>query len=195
MRLTHWVNAYAMGCMIGSGWGIYNASPLFPFRFPAWATLGGWLGGSIAWHLAAMWLLVGNGLLYLAYGLVSRHFRRQFLPLRPREIFRDLAAATRLRLHHEPGRYNAVQRLSYIVVLALGVLAAVSGLLLWKPVQLQALSSPLGGYEVMRRVHFLAMTGIASFILIHLVLVCLVPRTLPGMVTGRARVDGTEVSP
>lgn len=71
VRLCHWLNAYAMACLIGSGWGIYNASPLLDFRFPAWATLGGWLGGSIAWHLAAMWLLLGNGLCYLAYGLSS----------------------------------------------------------------------------------------------------------------------------
>ncbi len=69
VRLCHWLNAYAMACLIGSGWGIYNASPLLDFRFPAWATLGGWLGGSIAWHLAAMWLLLGNGLCYLAHGL------------------------------------------------------------------------------------------------------------------------------
>jgi thiosulfate reductase cytochrome b subunit len=54
VRITHWVNAYAMICMIMSGWMIYNASPLFGFRFPVWATLGGWLGGAVAWHLASM---------------------------------------------------------------------------------------------------------------------------------------------
>ncbi len=187
VRVTHWLNAFAMVCMIMSGWRIYNASPLFPFSFPAWATLGGWLGGAIAWHFAAMWLLVGNGLVYLLYGLLSGHLGRSFLPLSPVAIWRDLLAALALRLDHRLGRYNAVQRLLYVVVLVLGVLAVASGLALWKPVQLQALTELLGGYEVARRVHFLAMAGIVGFILVHLILVVLVPRSLPPMVTGRAR--------
>jgi thiosulfate reductase cytochrome b subunit len=186
VRLTHWVNAVAMTCMIMSGWQIYNASPLFGFQFPAWATLGGWLGGAIAWHLAAMWLLAANGLVYVLYGLISQRFRR-LLPLKPREILRDAQDAARFRLRHSLGEYNAVQRLAYVVVLALGVLAVASGLALWKPVQLQALSDLFGGYEVARRVHFLAMAGIAGFVVLHLALVLLVPRTLPTMITGRVR--------
>jgi thiosulfate reductase cytochrome b subunit len=186
VRLTHWVNAVAMTCMIMSGWQIYNASPLFGFRFPAWATLGGWLGGAIAWHLAAMWLLAGNALVYVLYGLISRRFRR-LLPLRPREILRDAQDAARFRLRHSVGEYNAVQRLAYVVVLALGVLAVASGLALWKPVQLQALTDLFGGYEFTRRVHFIAMSGIAGFVVLHLALVLLVPRTLPAMITGRVR--------
>src|ERR1700731_2688391 len=110
VRLTHWVNAVAMTCMIMSGWQIYNASPLFGFRFPAWATLGGWLGGAIAWHLAAMWLLVGNGLVYVTYGLLSGHFRGSFLPLSPRAVLRDMRAALTFKLSHRLGTYNAVQR-------------------------------------------------------------------------------------
>jgi thiosulfate reductase cytochrome b subunit len=184
VRVTHWVNAFAMACMMMSGWGIYNASPLFGFRFPAWATLGGWLGGAIAWHLAAMWLLVGNGLVYVAYGVGSGHFRRHFLPLRPGEVLRDAREAARFRLAHRTGEYNAVQRAAYAGVLALGVLAVLSGLSLWKPVQLQGLAALFGGYDVARRVHFVAMAGIAGFIVVHLLLVALVPRTLPGMVTG-----------
>jgi len=187
VRLTHWVNAVAMVCMIMSGWMIYDASPLFGFRFPAWATLGGWLAGAIAWHLAFMWLLVGNGLIYLTYGLLTRHFRRSLLPLWPREILRDAGDAARFRLRHRVGEYNAVQRLAYVGVLLLGLLAAASGLALWKPVQLQALTALFGGYEFARRVHFAAMAGIVGFVLLHLILVLLVPRTLPAMVTGRAR--------
>ncbi len=187
VRVTHWVNVFAMVCMIMSGWMIYDASPLFGFRFPAWATLGGWLGGAIAWHLAAMWLLVCNGAVYVVYGLISRRFRRTMLPLWPSEILRDARDAARFRLHHRVGEYNAVQRLAYVGVLTLGMLAVVSGLALWKPVQLQAVTALLGGYEVARRVHFVVMTGIVGFILLHLVLVMLVPRTLPGMVTGRVR--------
>jgi thiosulfate reductase cytochrome b subunit len=194
VRLTHWVNAYAMGCMIASGWGIYDASPLFGFRFPGWMTLGGWLGGSIAWHLAAMWLLVGNGLFYLAWGLASRHFQRDLLPIRPREVLRDFGAALRLRLGHRIGRYNAVQRLFYVAALLFGALAVLSGLMLWKPVQLQALTALVGGYEVVRRLHFAAMAAIVGFTVVHLALVAVVPRTLPAMITGRARLPDGEAA-
>ena len=191
VRLTHWINAFAMACMIMSGWMIYDASPLFGFKFPAWATVGGWLGGAIAWHLAAAWLLVGNGLVYIAYGLVTRHFRRSFWPLSPREILRDAGLAVRLRLAHTAGGYNAVQRLAYVVTLVLGVVAVASGLSLWKPVQLNWLSELFGGYEVSRRVHFAAMAGIVGFIVLHLALVRVVPRTLPGMIVGQVRARET----
>jgi len=186
VRITHWVNAFAMTCMVMSGWRIYNASPLFPFTFPDWATLGGWLGGAIAWHLAAMWLLVANGLAYVLYGLVSGHLRRRLLPIRPAEVLQDAGAALRLRLDHRPDVYNAVQRLLYVLVLLAGFGVVVSGLALWKPVQLFWIADALGGYEVARRVHFIMMASIVGFVAIHLLLVILVPHTLPAMITGRA---------
>ncbi len=187
VRLTHWVNAAAMACMFMSGWGIYDANAFWPVYFPRWATLGGWLGGSLAWHFAMMWLLVGNGLLYVGYGLGSRHFARQLLPIAPSAVWQDFRSALSLRLVHDQG-YNAVQRLAYLVALLLGVAMVVSGLCLWKPVQLQGLLMLLGGYEAARRVHFLAMTGLALFVMVHLALVAAVPRTLPAMITGRERV-------
>ncbi|MBK1658221.1 cytochrome b/b6 domain-containing protein [Paracraurococcus ruber] len=190
VRITHWINAFAMVCMSMSGWGIYNASPFFGFRFPAWATLGGWLGGSIAWHLAVMWLLVANGLVYGLFGVLCGHFRRRLLPLRPREMLTDIVAALQLRLAHRGGTYNAVQRASYVGVLLLGLLILASGLALWKPVQLQVLAQALGGYEAARRIHFLAMAGIVAFAILHLAMVALVPRTLPGMITGGAPPKG-----
>ncbi len=192
VRLTHWVNAVAIVMMVMSGWKIYDASPLFGFVFPNWATLGGWLGGAIAWHLAAMWLLVANGAVYVAYGLASRHFARHMFPISPRGVLRTMREALTFRLHHKLGTYNAVQRLLYVLVLLCGVAAVLSGLSLWKPVQLQALAALLGGYEAARRIHFAAMSGIVAFTAIHLLLVVLVPSTLVAMVTGRARVDAQE---
>jgi thiosulfate reductase cytochrome b subunit len=192
VQATHWINAFAMVCMVMSGWQIYDASPLFAFTFPAWMTLGGWLGGAIAWHLAAMWLLVGNGLVYVVHGLVGGRFRRVLLPLSLASVWRDARAALTFRLDHSSGAYNAVQRLAYIVVLLLGALAVVSGLALWKPVQLP-FAALLGGYEVARRVHFFAMAGIVAFVVLHLTLVMVVPRTLVSMITGRSR--QAEVEP
>jgi thiosulfate reductase cytochrome b subunit len=188
VRVAHWINAAAMVIMIMSGWGIYNATPLFPFSFPSPITLGGWLAGSIAWHFAAMWLLVVNGLAYVAYGVLKGHFARRFLPLTPRLVWADASAALRLTLRHRPGTYNAVQRASYVGVLVLGVVLVLSGLSLWKPVQLHGLATLMGGYEVARRIHFMAMAGLVLFIAVHLALVVIVPSTLPGMITGRARV-------
>jgi thiosulfate reductase cytochrome b subunit len=193
VRFAHWLNAAAIVVMVMSGWGIYNASPLFAFRFPPWATLGGWLGGAIAWHLAMLWVLVANATMYVVYGLLSGRFVRMFLPLTPGLVWHDLVRALSLGLSHQPGTYNAVQRLAYVGVLMLGALAVLSGLALWKPVQLQTLASLLGGYEVARWIHFLAMTGIVSFVLLHLTLVALVPRTLPSMLTGRARAPRADV--
>jgi thiosulfate reductase cytochrome b subunit len=194
VRITHWVNAFAILCMVTSGWKIYNASPIFDFMFAKWLTLGGWLAGALAWHFAAMWLLVVNGLVYVVYGIVSGHFRRDFLPLSAGSIWRDFVAALTFRLKHRLGAYNAVQRLLYTVVLLLGVGVVLSGLAIWKPVQFQTLAALFGGYDTARIVHFAMMSGIVGFVAIHLALVLVVPSTLLPMVTGRAPEDRDEVS-
>lgn len=186
VRITHWINAIAILIMVMSGWRIYNASPLFDFRFPSSITLGGWLGGAIAWHFAAMWLLVINGAVYLAYGFYAGHFKKDFLPLRIADLIADTRAALTFKLDHELGHYNSVQRLLYIGVICAILLVVLSGLAIWKPVQFYYLTSLLGGYEIARRVHFVAMAGIVAFVLVHLALVILVPKTLPPMFTGRA---------
>lgn len=184
LRLMHWLNALAIVTLIGSGWQIYNAAPLFPFSFPEAITIGQWLGGAVAWHLAAIWLLVLNGVSYLVWGTVSGHFRRKLAPPGPRAIWADLLAALRFRLPHEHGRYNAVQRVLYLAVIALGVLAVLSGLAVWKPVQLWWLSDLFGGFRASRYVHFFAMAGIVGFLAVHLALVALVPRVLWPMIAG-----------
>nr|WP_084376843.1 cytochrome b/b6 domain-containing protein [Pseudomonas mucidolens] len=187
VRLTHGLNAACMVCMFMSGWAIYNASPLFGFRFPVSVTVGGWLGGALAWHFAFMWLLLINGAIYVLYGVVSRHFKRELLPIGLAALKRDLTDALRFRLVHEKGVYNAVQRLMYWMVLAAGALVVISGVAIWKPIQLQELVALLGGYDVARYVHFAAMAMIAAFVVIHLGLVMLVPKTLMPMITGGAR--------
>jgi len=122
---------------------------------------------------------------YLLYGLAFGHIRRRLFPLRVHEIWHDAALALRFQLPHDSKRYNAVQRLLYVLV-ALGIgLAIVSGLAIWKPVQLYPLTFLFGGYEVARRVHFLAMSGIVVFVVVHLALVAIVPRTLRPMLTGQ----------
>ena len=186
VRIAHWLNALAIVIMITSGWRIYDASPLFSFEIPSGLTLGGWLAGALQWHFAAMWLLVLNGTVYVTYGIFSGHFRRRFLPLSARAVAGEFAGLMRGRLTHDLGRYNAIQRLAYVVVILLGVLLVLSGLSIWKPVQFQGLAAFFGGYDNARLVHFLAMAGVTGFIAIHLALVLLVPRTLLPMIIGRA---------
>lgn len=184
VRVTHWIGAIAMLCMITSGWQIYNASPILPFRFPAWATLGGWLGGALNWHFAAMWVLAGSGSVYLAYGLASGHLRRDIRPAGPRAVWRDMIAALTFRLAHREGHYNAVQRLLYTGVLLVALLTVASGVSIWKPVQFGWITWSLGGYDIARRIHFALMSLIVGFLLVHLALVALVPSTLRSMITG-----------
>lgn len=187
LRIGHWLNALAVVVLVTSGWRIYNAAPFFPFRFPAEITLGGWLGGAIQWHFAAMWLLAANGLVYLALNVASGRLGRKFFPLSPRGVWRDAWAALRGRLSHaDPRHYNQVQRLAYLFVMVDLVLLVLSGLVLWKSVQFAVLRELLGGYEFARRIHFVSMALLVGFVGVHLVMVALVPKSLLAMLSGRA---------
>lgn len=187
VRIAHWLNAVAIILMIMSGWQIYNASPLFEgLRFSHSITLGGWLGGAIQWHLAAMWLLMVNGLVYLALGLVTGRFRKKLLPITPKGVFDDTRAALTGKLSHaDLSVYNQVQRLLYTGVIVAGVLVVLSGLSIWKPVQLQWLTALFGGYDVARHVHFFCMAAIVGFLVVHVTLAVLVPKSLRAMIIGR----------
>jgi len=188
IRIAHWINVLAILILLLSGWRIYNASPLFDFRFPSEWTLGGWLAGALQWHFAAMWLLVVNGLIYVAYGILSGHFRRKLLPLSPSAVLRDVGAALRGKLAHDDlAVYNAAQRAAYLAVIVLGVVLVLSGLVIWKPVQFQTLGLLMGDYEGARYIHFFAMAGVVLFVIVHVVMVVLVPRTFTSMFTGRVR--------
>jgi thiosulfate reductase cytochrome b subunit len=186
VRVTHWINALAMLVMIGSGWQIYNASPLFGFEFPRAITLGGWLAGALLWHFAAMWVLVINGIVYLALGIASGRFGNKLFPIRPGEVIRDLLAAMRGRLAHDDlSAYNAVQKLLYVGVILAGIVIVLSGVAIWKPVQLQELTALFGGYDAARYVHFFAMAAIVAFLVVHVALAVIVPKSLRAMIVGR----------
>jgi thiosulfate reductase cytochrome b subunit len=186
VRITHWINAIAILVMIGSGWQIYNASALFVFHFPKSIALGGWLAGALLWHFAAMWALVINGLVYVTLGLATGRFRRKLLPIRPSDVIADAKAALTLKLAHDDlSHYNAVQKVLYAGVILCGILIVLSGLAIWKPVQFQELTFLFGGYDIARYVHFFAMAAIVGFLLVHVALALLVPKSLRAMVAGR----------
>ena len=186
VRALHWTNAFAMVLMIMSGWQIYNASPLFGFSFAKSITLGGWLAGALLWHFAAMWLLMVNGLIYLAVGIATGRFRRKLLPITPGGVISDTRAALTGKLSHEDlTRYNQVQKLLYAGVIVIGIVIVLSGLAIWKPVQLQYLTALFGGYDAARYVHFFCMAAIVAFIVVHVALALLVPKSLRAMIIGR----------
>ena len=186
VRAMHWINALAIILMIMSGWQIYNASPLFDFRFAKTITIGGWLGGALLWHFAAMWLLMINGLAYLITGLASGRFRKKLLPITPAGVLSDLRAALTFKLAHDDLTvYNSVQKLLYSGIIIVGIVIVLSGLSIWKPVQLQYLTALFGGYDVARYVHFICMSLICLFLIVHVALAVLVPKSLRAMIIGR----------
>lgn len=200
IRITHWLNAIAMIIMIGSGWRIYNDSPLIPgFEFPNWITIGGnaavsdakWQNhayGGLQWHFAAMWLLVANALIYAGFAVWSGRLRRMMFPITVAGVMHTIRETLRFKLNHEHGVYNHVQRLMYLGVMVLIIGVVLSGLAMWKPVQFQTLALLFGSFQGARWVHFVCMTGIVLFMLVHIALALLVPRTLVSMTVG----DGVE---
>jgi len=187
VRTMHWINAVAIILMIMSGWQIYNASPLFDsFRFSHAITLGGWLAGALLWHFAAMWLLMVNGVAYLIVGFATGRFKRKLLPITPGGVISDAKAALTGKLSHDDlTRYNQVQKLLYAGIIIVGVLIVLSGLSIWKPVQLQYLTALFGGYDAARYVHFICMSAIVAFLVVHVALAVLVPKSLRAMIIGR----------
>src|SRR5277367_987829 len=186
VRTMHWINAVAIVLMITSGWQIYNASPLFTFSFSHSITLGGWLGGALLWHFAAMWLLMVNGLVYLTVGFATGRFARKLLPITPSGVIADTKAALTGKLSHDDlSKYNYVQKLLYVGIIVVGVVIVLSGLSIWKPVQLQYLTALFGGYDIARYVHFVCMAAICAFLVVHVALALLVPKSLRAMIVGR----------
>ncbi len=201
VRLTHWVNAVVLVGMIASGLQIYGAYPRFGLRgapslvpnpfhdttFPEWARLGGWLAGGLNWHFFLMWPLMLSGLLYVGYLVLSGEIRT--LIFRPRDIPRAVEMQLyylRLRKDHPPqGKHNALQKAAYSFIVLLGGLSVLSGLAIWKPVQLSFLTSLFNGYEYARVWHFAAVWLFTGFLVLHVVLVFVVdPASLRAMITG-----------
>ena len=189
VRIMHWNNALAMFIMIPSGWGIYDDSVIFGWiYFPPAIRLGAWAAPSLLWHFAGMWLLVVNGLAYLAYGIVTGRLRERMLPIRAGDLLATVRDTLRLHVAHDDlTTYNAVQKLLYIVVILAGISQVVTGLAVWKPIQLSGLVWLLGGFQSARLIHFLGMSVIVGFVLVHVALALLVPQTLWAMLTGGPR--------
>src|SRR5271166_1248431 len=191
LRIMHWTNAVAVFIMIGSGWRIYNDDVIFGFlHFPDALVIGKWAQYGLQWHFFGMWIFVLNGLAYLCYGIATGRFRRKLFPISVREVFVTIAEALRLRLRHDDlTHYNAVQKVLYLGIIMVGILIVISGLALWKPVQFSELANLFGSFQNIRLVHFFCMSAIVIFIVVHVTLALLVPKSLVAMLTGGPAID------
>jgi thiosulfate reductase cytochrome b subunit len=186
LRIMHWTNAVAIFIMIGSGWKIYDDEVIFGWlHFPDSLTIGKWAQHGLQWHFFGMWIFVINGLCYLTYGIVTGRFRRKLFPISIGEIVATVGDALRFRLKHDDlTHYNAVQKILYLGIMTVGVLIVISGLALWKPIQFSELAALFYNFQTIRLVHFLCMTAIVAFLVVHITLALLVPQSLAAMVTG-----------
>lgn len=200
VRTTHWVNVIAVTIMVGSGLRIFNAYPAFaprggtfccyPFErqpIPGWLTFGGWLAGARNWHFAMMWVLVLNGLVYLTFIYLHGEWR----DLTPRRgDIRDAWEMVKFyvfvrRDHPHQGKHNALQKVAYFSMPLLGIILVLTGLAIWKPVQLAPLTSVFGGYVWARYWHFVAMVALVALSVVHVFMVFAVdPQSLRSMITG-----------
>lgn len=187
----HWINAVAMIVMIGSGWGIYDDSVIFgSLYFPQPVRIGSWAAESLLWHFAGMWVLALNGLAYLVYGLVTGRFRERLFPIRIADVLQTVRETLRFKIAHDDLTvYNAVQKILYLVVIVAGVMQVATGLAVWKPVQLSWLVDLFGDFQGVRLAHFLGMAVIVGFLIVHVTLAILVPRTIWAMLGGGPRLD------
>ena len=194
VQIMHWINAVAIFIMIGSGWKIYNDDIIFSFlRFPDSIVIGKWAQYGLQWHFFGMWIFVLNGLAYLSYGIATGRFRRKLFPISLREVFVTIGEALRFRLRHDDlTHYNAVQKVLYLGVMVVGILIVISGLSLWKPVQFSELANLFGSFQNIRLVHFFCMAAIVAFIVVHMMLALLVPRSLLAMLTGGPAFDNSR---
>lgn len=186
LRIMHWFNAIAIFIMIGSGWKIYNDDVILGWlHFPDSVVIGKWAQYGLQWHFLGMWIFVLNGLAYLTYGIATGRFRRKLFPVSIREIIATVGDALRFKLAHDDlTHYNAVQKILYLGVMAAGILIVISGLALWKPVQFSELAALFGSFQTIRVVHFLCMSAIVGFLLVHISLALLVPKSLVAMISG-----------
>jgi Ni/Fe-hydrogenase b-type cytochrome subunit len=201
VRWTHWVNAVALTLMIGSGLRIFQAYPAFARKGetfccyplegtppPRWLTFGGGLAGARNWHFAMMWVLAVNGFAYLAFIYLHGEWR-DLVPRRGdlRDTWQMVRFYLYLRRDHpHQGKHNALQKAAYFTLPMLGVLAVLTGLAIWKPVQLAPLAGLFGGYVWARYWHFLVMMALVVMAAGHVFMVFAVdPASLPSMVTGR----------
>jgi thiosulfate reductase cytochrome b subunit len=182
-RAFHWINGPVLLVMLYSGLLIYWANDVYAIHlggrtlfhfFPDWfyhaLHLGHRLAEGMGWHFAFAWAFALNGLAYVAYTGWSGEWRH-LIPTRStlgdawRVVLHDLG----LRKEPLPHRkFNGAQQIAYTGVVLMGAGSLVTGLAIFRPVQLAWLTWLCGGYEWARYEHFLLTLGYVAFFIIHI---------------------------
>ncbi|WP_086931117.1 cytochrome b/b6 domain-containing protein [Agarilytica rhodophyticola] len=184
LRLLHTLNALTVIGLVSSGWAIYNAAPIYAITFPMSLSLGNYLTEALRWHFALMWIFFITSFSFIVLRLSKSWGGPSLTPISIRSIICDLKLALQFKITHQSGHYNHVQRLLYVCTFILLACLLITGLTLWKPVQLHFLTHIMGGFPTVRIIHFWAMIGICIFTVIHLIMIVVVPRTLLTMIFG-----------
>ncbi len=174
VRWCHWVNFPLLALMLYSGVQIYWANtaytPFIPDAFYNFLNLDHRLANGMALHFTLAWLFVLNGVLYVGYLIVSGEWR-ELMPTVASFKEAGLVMLHDLGLRKElppQGKFNAAQRIAYSAIVAMGAVAAASGLAIYKPIQLGWLRTAFAGYEGARLVHFLMAVGFFAFFFVHI---------------------------
>ncbi len=162
-KTFHWINLISLFVMITSGLQIYNANPVFGGRegwhFPSFLALGGWLAGGRNWHFAAMWFYALNLLWYGLYVLISSRWRKRFAS---NSDVKALQASQNVK------RKNyAWHRLVYTAIIPVLLLAILTGLAMYKPVQFYWLAGLFVNWQTLRIVHFSTVPVVILFTIAH----------------------------
>jgi Ni/Fe-hydrogenase b-type cytochrome subunit len=214
VRVTHWINVVCLTVLLMSGLQIFNAHRFLhwgiagadsdphllalPNGFPHWATVPGWqdLGLGRTWHFFFAWLFVVNGLVYLLWGILSGHFRRDFTPTREqlRHVGRSVAEHLMLKFPkgEEARTYNVLQKFAYIGIVVLLPFMLATGLTMSPGVDTAFpwLLDLFGGRQSARTLHFVFAWSIVGFVVIHLIAVLAAGpiNEIGSMITGRWRI-------
>lgn len=211
VRWLHWINFPLLTMMIWSGLLIYWANPAYGIRifgyelfafFPAWfnETLGlpFRLAEGIQLHFFFMWLFAVNGVIYVVYTIVSGEWRA-VLPV-PGSFRRAVTVALHdikiVKKLPPQGKYNDAQRIAYTSVILMGAGSLITGLAIYKPLQLAWLATLLGGYDWARWLHFWLTILFVLFFLVHVFQVIIAGwSNFRSMITGYEIVDASEAVP
>jgi len=211
VRWMHWINFPLLAMMIWSGILIYWANQVYDIRlfgydlfhlFPPWFydTLGipFRLAEGLQLHFFFMWLFAVNGVVYIIYTILSGEWRA-LIPI-PASLKRAPLVALHdahiVKQKPPQGKYNDAQRLAYTGVIAVGAGSVLTGLAIYKPLQLAWLTSLLGGYEWARWEHFWLMILFLLFFLVHIIQVALAGwSNFRSMITGYDIIDSVEPKP
>jgi len=201
IRWCHWINFPVLIIMIWSGFLIYWANDVyrvgwgnttvlkfFPQSFYEALHIPHRLAEGMAFHFAFMWLFMINGLVYVLYLSFSGQWRL-LLPNRHslKEAWQVVLHDLHIRKMPLPytKKYNAAQRIAYTAIVLMGFGSLLTGLAIYKPVQLNWLCALFGGYEWARIIHFALTIGYCAFFLIHVSQVIFAGwNNFQGMVTG-----------